>query len=237
MKHAKEKKETTLVPRYYELEQFRRSTNRKIWLGMTFLFVVTVLSLFLALVAFARPVPVVMLDSRGRPLLFEDTASPRREMTDVRIEYFAEEFLENFVGVDSAAVEENLQKALNMMTPRYRKIVSLDTEELSRRRQYLGQNLRSRFGDLKIRIGKYDPNDEQGKIYLLASGKMVFEPRFGELEGEGEVAKWFLSQLVLQRAPVTKLSIHGLQVDFCYTKIFENAAELEKHMLEKIRKP
>lgn len=230
-------KAETIVPRYYEIEAFRRSVNRKLWFGMTALVVVAVLSLGLALIAFARPLPVVVFDSKGRPILFEDTASPRRELTDIRIEYFAEEFIGAYVGVDSAAITEDLKKALGMMTPVFRKAVAEDQKELAERGKYRGQNIRSVMSELKVRIGKYDPEDLAGKIYLLVTGKMSFEPRFGEMDGEGEVSRWFVTQLVLQRVPVTKLSVHGLLVDYCHNGLFETKGELEAHMAEKARRP
>ena len=227
----------TIVPRYYEMESFRRSVNRKLWIGMTGLALVALFSLGLALIAFARPVPVVVFDQEGRPVLFEDTASPRREITDIRIEHFAKEFITTYAGVDSANIVEDLEKALNMMTPVFRKVVSTDQDELAERKKYVGQNIRSSFSEWKVRIGKYDPGDTAGKIYILASGKMTFEPRFGEVEGEGEVAKWFMTQLVLQRVPVTKISIHGLLADYCHTRMFNSKEALEKYQAERARRP
>ena len=227
----------TIVPRYYEIEAFKRSVNRKLWIGMVGLALVALLSLGLALIAFARPVPVVVFDQEGRPVLFEDTASPRREITDIRIEHFAKEFITTYSGVDSANIVEDLEKALNMMTPVFRKVISSDQEELATRKKYERQNIRSSFTQWKVRIGKYDPGDVSGKIYTLASGKMTFDPRFGEVEGEGEVSKWFITQLVLQRVPVTKLSIHGLMADYCHTRVFDSKESLEKYQAEKARRP
>ena len=224
------------VPKYYELEAFRRSVNRKLWFGMLSLTIVAILSLGLALIAFARPIPVVAFDKEGRALLFEDTVRPRLQLEDARIEYFAEEFLSLYVGVDSASLDENLGKALAMMTPQFRQAVSTDQAELGRRKQYESQNLQSIFGGWKVQIGSYDPEDQGGKVHLLVTGQMRFEPRFGELEGEGEVSRSFLSQLVLQRVPVTKVSIHGLLVDFVHTRIFASEKELEAFELQQVKK-
>ena len=154
----------SLIPRYYELEAFRRSVNRKMWFGMGGLLAVAVLSLGLTLIALARPLPVVVFDSRGRPVLFEDTASPRREITDIRIEYFAKDFIESYVGVDSANITDDLEKSLNMMTPALRQAVKTDRKELAGRKSYEGKNIRSFISDWKVRIGKYDPKDLNGKI-------------------------------------------------------------------------
>jgi hypothetical protein len=228
-------KSDSIEPRFYELEAFRRSVGRKLWFGMILLFIVSLGSLLLALVAIAKPVPVVAFDSQGRPVLFEDTVTPRQKLEDVRIEYFVQEFVRRYVGVDSAAITEDLNAALAMMTPAFRQIVAADEAELARRKQYEGQNIRSAVRDWKVRIGAYKPEDTSGKVHVLVTGKMVFEPRFGELEGGGEVLRFFLSQIVLQRVPVTKISIHGLLVDFCHTRFFDSLQDLEVFALQ--RKP
>ena len=57
------------------------------------------------------------------------------------------------------------------------------------------------------------------------------KPRRGEVEGEGRVNRWFMAQLVLQRVPVSKLSIHGILADYCHTSFFDSKEALENHML------
>jgi hypothetical protein len=229
-------KTTAIIPKHYEIEAFRRSVNRKLWFALSSLFVVSVLSVGLALLSVAKPIPVVVFDS-GRPVLFEDTATPRRVLDEMRIEVFVEDFLELFVGIDSVSMADNLHGALELMTPEFRAVILADKEELARRKAYKGQNLRSRFSDLKIRIGDYDPQDANQDIYVLVSGKMVFEPRLGELDGQGEVSRHFLSQLALRRVATTKLTIHGLQVDYCHTRTFETAKDLDRHLLTKAARP
>src|SRR5262252_7638752 len=112
-----------LLPPRLELEAFRRSVNRKHWFAIGALGVVALGCLVLALLAIIRPMPVLAFDARGRPILFEDTVTPRLELSKVRIEYFAEHFLEKFVGIDSGSISEDFTESLNMMTPRLRRIV------------------------------------------------------------------------------------------------------------------
>ena len=236
------RKETIIVPHYYELEEFRRSVNRKIWFVIAFLGVVTLCSLFFAVLSFIRPIPVVVLDKGGQAALYTETASSRQSMDEVRINYFTKEFLQSFIGVDSVLVQDDLQKALNMMTPVFRKLIKANDEELARRAEFKDRNVKSHFEDQKITLGKYDPNASTGKIYLLAQGKIVFEPRFGSVEpaqggAEPELARWFVSQIVLQRVSVTELTIHGLLVDFCQTKYFPTKDDLDKYKLEKATRP
>ena len=66
---------------------------------------------------------------------------------------------------------------------------------------------------------------------------MSFEPRFGKVDGEGQVARWFVAQLVLQRVPVTRISIHGLQAAYCHTDFFDTKEALDAHMLQKSSRP
>ncbi len=226
---------SSITPRYYEFDALKKSVSRKIWAGMGFMMLVTVFSLFLALVAAARPIPVVVYDN-GKPILFTDTTTPRHELTDLRIEYFTKVFLKKFICVDSARLEEDLQTALNMMTPVFRKVVFEDSTEMSNRKKYKNQNIKSFITEFSIRIGNYDQTDLNAKIHSLATGKINFEPRFGQLEGEGEVFRYFVSQIALQRVPVTLLSIHGLQLDFVYSKMFDDKSELEKYIVSQARK-
>ncbi len=241
-KEDKKQKDPVIVPRYYELEEFRRSINRKIWVMIAFLGVVTLVSLLIALASFIRPIPVVVLDKDGKAGLFTETASAALPMDEVRINYFTKEFLQTFIGVDSIMIDEDLKKSLNMMTPVFRKLIKENNEELARRGQFKDKNVKSHFEELKVTVGKYDPNDPNGKIYLLVQGKLVFEPRFGTLEPasggtESELARWFVSQIVLQRIRVTELTIHGLLVDYCQTTYFPTKADLEKYKLEKAARP
>ena len=70
----------------------------------------------LALLSIIRPIPVLAFDQRGRPILFEDTFTPRLQLSNVRVEYFADQFLDKFVGIDSANITDDFSAALNMMT-------------------------------------------------------------------------------------------------------------------------
>jgi hypothetical protein len=217
-----------LLPPRLELEAFRRSVNRKLWFAVGFLGLVALGCILLALLAIIRPIPVLAFDARGRPILFEDTVTPRLELTNLRIEYFAEEFLEKFVGIDSANVTEDFSEALNMMTPRLRRIVIGEGKELERKKKHQGSNLKSRFEHVQLRIGSYDPEAPGERIHLIAHGRMIFEPKVGGLaEGAQPVEEYFFTQLVLVRVPISKLSIHGLEVDFVHTRFFGSNVEME----------
>src|SRR5687767_6055134 len=146
-----------LLPPRIELEAFRRSVNRKLWFAVMTLAVVALASLALTVLAIIRPMPVLAFDARGRPILFEDTVTPRLQLSNMRIEYFAELFLEKFVGIDSTNITEDFSAALNMMTPRLRRIVMQDGQELERKRKHQDANLKSRFEEVQIRMGEYDP--------------------------------------------------------------------------------
>jgi hypothetical protein len=217
-----------LLPPRLELEAFRRSVNRKLWFAIGCLGMVALGSILLALLAIIRPMPVLAFDARGRPILFEDTVTPRLQLSNLRIEYFAELFLEKFVGIDSANISEDFSEALNMMTPRLRQIVMQEGKELERKRKHQDANLKSRFEEVQVRIGPYDPEKPEERVHLIAFGRMTFEPKLGGLEdGAKPVEQYFFTQLVLVRVPITKLSIHGLEVDFAHTRFFGSKPEME----------
>jgi hypothetical protein len=217
-----------LLPPRLELEAFRRSVNRKLWVAIGLLFLVALGCVLLALLAIIRPMPVLAFDARGRPILFEDTVTPRLQLSDLRIEYFTERFLEKFVGIDSANVTDDFSDALNMMTPRLRRIVIDEGRDLERKRKHQDSNLKSRFEEVEIRIAPYDPDRPEQRLHIIAFGRMSFGPKLGAVEESAvPVEQFFFSQVVLVRVPITKLSIHGLEVDFVHTRFFESKAEME----------
>ena len=224
------------TPRYVELETFRRSVNRKIWFVVVGLSSVVFVALGLLFVALVRPVPVIVLDTEGRPIVFRDTVTPRVTMTDVRIRYFATQFVRTFVCIDTASVLEDMTAALNMMTPRFRKIVLSEPKEMARRNKYAGpgMNLRSRLTTVDVRIGEYDPVDANQALFVLVIGRMEFRPRFGE-DNEEPVVRFYYSELRLRRVPVTEQTIHGLLVDYVHTTFFDSKDLLEAHVLEQQR--
>ena len=193
------------LPPRLELEAFRRSVNRKLWGAIGLLGAVALGCVLLALLAIIRPIPVLAFDARGRPILFEDTVTPRLELTNLRIEYFAEQFLERFVGIDSANISEDFAASLNMMTPRLRRIVIDEGKELERKKKHQDSNLKSRFEDVQVRIGRYDPEAPDERVHLIAFGRMVFEPKLGGLAERAQpVEQYFFAQLVLVRVPITQ---------------------------------
>ncbi len=221
-------------PHFLELEAFRRSVNRKLWVTMAGLLVVALVSLGVALVAFARPMPVVVLDGAGQPVLFQDTVTPRQRMERVRVEYFAGAFLKQFSAVDSTQVDEQLEAVVNAMTPRLRRIFLSDESEIARRRKHANFNLKARFEQLKYRIGDFDPEDTDGRIYVVATGRLLFRPKVGGMgaDDDREMVQHYYAQLVLQRVPMTRECSHGLQVDFVKTQFFDSADDLEVHLLK-----
>jgi hypothetical protein len=226
-------KKVALLPQFTELELFRRSTNRKIWAVIGLLGTVAIGAMFLALLAFARPIPVVAFDKEGHALLFQDTVSPRIKMENVRVEAFAKEFLEKWALVDSANVADLFTAALNMMTPRYRRIVVSDSDEVERRKKRSTLNMKSRFVSFETKISPYASEDVNARIYLVASGKMRFSPQIaGQNEGE-EAFKYFFAELALDRVPVTKESIHGLLVDYVYTRLFDTEEAMNVYALKR----
>jgi hypothetical protein len=227
------KAKVQMLPRLTELEDFRRSTNRKIWAVIVLLGVVTIGSLFLALIAFARPIPVVAFDEKGHPLLFADTVTPRVKLENIRVEAFARTFLERWSLVDSGNVADDFTASLNMMTPRYRRIVMNDTDEVERRKKRSSFNMKSRFVSFETKVSAYDADDVNAKVYAVAWGKMRFVPKVEGAVQDEEAFKYYFSELAIQRVPVTKDSIHGLLVDYAYTRLFDTEEDMNVYALKR----
>jgi len=221
------------VAELVELERFRRRLHRQVWFGMGGLVLVSLASLAVALIAFARPIPVVVFDGAGRPVLFQDTVTPRLRLEQVRVEWFARHFLEAFSAIDSTSVEEDITHAANLMSPRLRRIFLADETEMARRRKHADLNLKGRFEGLTFQVADFDAEASDAKIYLVATGRMVFRPKLGESrDEEPPLVQHYYAQLVLQRVPITRDAPHGLEVDFVRTKFFDTAEELEVHVLK-----
>jgi len=225
-----------IVPRLTEIADFRRSVNRRMWAVITLLGLTSLGALFLALLGFTRPVPVVMFDGDGRPMLFEDTATPRTRLTRMRVEYFAEAFLDRFVAVDSATVGEDFAAALNMMTPDLRAIMLADAEEAERRRGVAEGNVRGTLIGLRLEVAAFDPEAINGRIYVVAVAQLRMQPRFGRVDsGPGELTRHLLTELALQRVPISREAIHGLRVDYVHSRFFADAEALEAEALRRSR--
>lgn len=223
-------KNTLSELRYYEVEEFRRSVNRKLWFVVGGLFVVTLISLLAMMLQITRPLPVVMIDGQGKPVLYEDSVSPQLELSNIRVEYFIEDFLSNFVLVDSSSISTGLTQALNQMTPRLREVVIADGKETERRAKYDGKNVRSRFEQIETQIAEYDPEERDGRVHAIAHGTIVYEPRVGVGES---FRQFFYAQVVMDRVPVRKNSIHGLLADFVNTKLFDNEEDMRVYVLKR----
>lgn len=219
--------------RYYELEQFKRSVRLFLWGALGICAVVAVLALGIALVALAKPIPVVAFDAEGRPIVFEDTMSPRLKLEQVRIEAFAEDFLGHWVGIDSSNLDRDMAGALNMMTPRLREIALHDEAQLQRRLDYDGANVRSRFVELRMKVSPYDAEDGSVRIYLIAWGELLYTPREGVVQDGQELSQHFFSQVAMQRIAITREHPHGLMVDYVNTKFFKDADELRRFSIKR----
>jgi hypothetical protein len=53
------------------------------------------------------------------------------------------------------------------------------------------------------------------------------------MEENGEIKRYFHTQMVLQRVPITEHSIHGVLVDFVNTKFFDSEDELRVFALKR----
>ena len=205
---------------YFEIEEFRRQTNKKMWAVIGVSALTSFIALLIALLAVSKPTPVIAYDSSGRPVVFEDSVTPRVKLEQVRVEAFIREFLELWVAVDSDTVAKDYKKAVARMSPRLRDIVVTEGKELEARAIYLDQGVETQFENLDVRIGDYDEESTTADIYGTIFGKMNFVQK--SLGGRDErLSRFFIMKAKLERVPLTVENPWGLEVDFVETDFFE----------------
>jgi hypothetical protein len=224
-------KSSNNLPPFLELEAFRRSVNRKLWFGMGSLAAVAIAATTGGFLTLLRPIPVVMLDGRGRPVLFEDTITPRLQMEEARVEYFGQHFLRHFMGLNGAHREDDLATAWNLMTPDLRRVAMHDAKTQKPTTAGWMAPVRTEFEPLSMRVGRYDPEDTEAEIPVVAFGKLVPQDTPNEGAPSALNQPYFFVRLVLQRVPVTKVTLFGLLVAYAEPKYFESQEALEVFVL------
>lgn len=181
-------------------------------------------SVFVALIAFARPIPVVMWDrSAQEATLVADTRSPRLRLEAWQIEAVSKRFAERFVGFWGPVARRDAAEAANMMTERFRTIYMADEGALKQIQARDGANIRAQLKSPKVRIGRYDPENLGGKVHVLLTATRQFEP----IVGDGRPAMDFvLLKLALQRVPLSPQALLGLKIDFAEVKTFPSIERL-----------
>ena len=223
-------------PRYLELDDLRRSQDRRWWFVTSGAVVVAAICALHAYASSSRSPGVVIYGRDGHPQLFNDVDTSRWHMDDPRIEYFAELFVRRFVGIDSANLQLDLTEALNMMTPRLRKVTMTEGTVAKNRAMWQDRNVRTRFDGeaMAVRIGRYDPADQAARIPVLVTGQKIYGAKFGELpKGETEPVEWFCARIELERVKVTKDSIFGLAVNSITVNPFSSREGLENFFRSK----
>jgi len=205
---------------YYDIEEFRRATNRKMWAVIGVSAFTSFIALLIALLAVSKPTPVIAYDSQGRPVVFEDSVTPRVQMDEIRVEAYMRSFSELWVGIDSDTVAKDFKKAVGLMTPRLRDIVVTEGAELKTRSGYLGQDVGTVFQDVQVKIADYDIEDTSADVHGVVWGKAVFKQKLAQ--GSEIMPKYFVMKTKLERVPLTVKNPWGLEVDFVETKLFDN---------------
>ena len=228
------------TPAFLQRAQFERSVNRKLWAGGGLCGAVALGSLALAFLALARPTPVIAFDAKSRPIVFEDTVTPRLKLTHDRVEGFVEVFLSKLSLVDSHDLEEDLKEATDLMSERLRKVFLADSKEIERRGRVEQLNLKARFEQLDIHVADFDPDDLNARLYVAAYGAVVLSPKVhgfvDEAAVEQEDVQYYYAQVVVDRVRLGRMSPSsnpfGLQVDHVKTWWFDSAEDLEVHRLK-----
>lgn len=205
-------------------DDFMRRQRRFYLATIGLMGLVCLASIFVALVAFARPMPVVMWDRTAQEaVLVSDTRSPRLRLEGWQIEATAKRFAERFVGFWGPVARRDAAEAANMMTERFRTIYMADEGALKQIQARDGANIRAQLRGLKVRIGRYDPEELGGQVHVVLTANRHFEP----IVGQGEPAMDFvLLKLVMQRVPLSPKALLGLKVDFAEVKTFPSIERL-----------
>jgi len=184
----------------------------------------------------ARPVPVILRDADGKAMVVKSTVLPGNERPDIWKSHFAKTFVNRWVAVDSATLDEDLAEALNLMAPEWREYLVADEDRLTRRRR-LGlarSNLKSRPENIQVQIA--DAKGNPNTYFAVVYGSMVFTPRLESLDKEKTPPEtlWFYTWLRFESVPLTEINPFGYQVEAEETRWFESQRLLLAHIdLEK----
>ena len=136
---------------------------------------------------------------------------------------------------DGYVNQKNYANALNMMCAKARYLAMADTQETQRREKMKEANRYSVFEDLNIRIGKYDANNTESVITVLATGNYKVDVRFGEamLSDDLKPRRWFVHVLLLKRIPVVnEENVFGLCVEEFIPKFIKTEEEYKKYLID-----
>lgn len=226
---SRKKKATTPAPARLTTHDEYMAKQRRFFLTVTALMgLLCLCCIFVALVAFARPMPVVMWDrSDGQAVLVSDTRTPRIKLQEWQIGSIAKQFVGRFVGFWGPTARRDMAEAANMMTERFRTIFMADEASMKLVKKRHQSNIRAQLIAQKVHVGRYDPDNLGGQIHVIVTATRQFEP----IVGDGRpVTDYVLVKLVLQRVPISPQALLGLQVDFAEVQDFSKVERLNAAM-------
>jgi hypothetical protein len=199
--------------------------QRRFFLTVTALMgLLSLCSIFVALVAFARPIPVVMWDrDAGQAVLVQDTKTPRLRLEEWQIEATAKQFAERFIGFAGPVARRDAAQAANMMTERFRTIYMADESALTLIKERDGSNIEARLLRPTVEIGRYDPDNLGGNVHVVLTATRQFSPLVGDGQPHSD---YVLLRLVLMRVPLSPDALLGLKVDFANVQTFPTLKRL-----------
>lgn len=205
-------------------DDFMRRQRRFYLLVVALMGLLSLCSLFVALVAFARPMPVVMWDREdGAAVLVQDTKTPRLRLEEWQIKATAKLFAERFVGFAGPVARRDAAQAANMMTERFRTIYMADERAIALIQERDGSNIEARILRPNIKIGRYDPDNLGGSVHVVLTATRQFSPLVGDGKPESD---YVLLRLVLMRVPLSPDALLGLKVDFANVQTFPTIERL-----------
>lgn len=213
--------------RYADIEEYRRSINRRLMFRESFAWLLSTICVLVTAFVLSKPAAVIAFDTEGRPMVFRDTLTPAIETNAIRVEAFVRDFLELFAGIDATELIDDYERSLKMMTPALGRVTQDKGVELQRRQKYAGTRIRSRFTPLHTRIADFRADADL--IYAVAWGRQEFY-----LVGEAKppVTRFIFVELEVQRVPVRITTPAGLLVARYTIDSFEDQAKMEAKKLE-----
>lgn len=124
-------KQPTIGPDSFELAQELVSRGRRTWIIVVFALSTTVLSVFALVLQAAKPIPVVVWsDDPNRPAQVFIAAPGQALVREIDAKRFMVRAGDSILGWNSGSVTDELNKALLLMTPRWRNMfeVQLNTK-------------------------------------------------------------------------------------------------------------
>ena len=195
------------------------------------MFLITAASMLFAFAVSMKTTPVIAFDREGRRVSFSGDETLENDVSIVRITRFMTDFIQDFEGV-SPDIEDDLTKAYNMLTPKFRQILLDKSVHKEKVEMWKNRNFKTDFKLTKLKIlkGSFSPG---GTLIVEGIGEMSFRNAV-DYSNEGVQRKDFIyfSALLIVTPVSFEISQDGLLVDFYKGSTLGDQRSLRAYLLE-----